>query len=540
MHMKLLQRLCVVSCLLAFVPAQASAAAGPAVAAAVQVTTDPNPVRAHTSPQIARNPRTGDLVIGEANVRGTRRCVIDISTDDGRTWFVGGDMMAEPYTDCTAGADYGPNLIVFFDNNGVLYVPFAANDPKLFDNPNHPGTTAKGPTAWIPRNVYLAKSTDSGRTFSTHLVYRAPENNPTIGYNYGLVGALDPGSPSNVYVAWAQGDWTDGKQGVQSVVAASTDGGDNFGAPVQVSQPHGAEHPYVSVGRSGVVDVAFWSKGQGTPLASPHLFLPLARQDPQPVMLAQSTDHGKTWTHQVIDPGSQKWYRPPVVAADPNSDALYVVWYGSPDRFNFGKTVHTQIYLRASTDGGRTWAPRRTVSDDERSNVNHVLPEVAVAPNGRLDIAWYDTRLSPTPATDPEDETAFQDVFYASSTDDGRTFTPNVRISDRSIDRSIGVFSNNIESQYNPGIISTNDEVYFTWQDSRNGNAETNSEDVYFTSAKFGGFANAAATQSAAPAWALILVGVALGMGFAMVLAAIVVRRALHSRASSASVSAKG
>jgi len=38
----------------------------------VQVTANPKPVRAHATPLLARNPRTGELVVAEVDVRGSR------------------------------------------------------------------------------------------------------------------------------------------------------------------------------------------------------------------------------------------------------------------------------------------------------------------------------------------------------------------------------------------------------------------------------------------------------------------------------------
>ena len=61
----------------------------PVVTAAVQVTTNPNPIRAHSSPQIARNPETGELVIVETDVYGGFGINVHLSRDGGRTWAPG-------------------------------------------------------------------------------------------------------------------------------------------------------------------------------------------------------------------------------------------------------------------------------------------------------------------------------------------------------------------------------------------------------------------------------------------------------------------
>jgi len=85
---------------------------------AVQVTPDPSVVRAHTSPQMARNPKNGELVVVEGDIRGSRKCTVHVSVDDGRSWFEGGDPLLPPDTDCSFHADWGPYATLAFDKNG--------------------------------------------------------------------------------------------------------------------------------------------------------------------------------------------------------------------------------------------------------------------------------------------------------------------------------------------------------------------------------------------------------------------------------------
>jgi hypothetical protein len=498
------------------------------VTGAVQVTADPNPVRAHSTPLIARNPKSGELVVADVNVRGSRECQVYISADDGRSWFPGGELMVEPFTDCSIGAEYGPHVMPFFDQHGLLYVATTANDPAVFASSNLPSNSVKGARAFVPRNVYLSRSSDGGRTFTTAVVFKAPDGDPGRGYNIAPSGAVDPGDPSHVYVGWAQGDWTSRKLSdtVEAVVASSSDGGRTFGLPVQISNNEGSEHTWLAVGRDGTVQATYWSKGFGKPLADPNLFLPTARLDPPPIYYARSTDHGRTWTRQVIDAGSQKWYRPPVIVADPHSDAVYIAWYDTSERMNFQidnqGTAAADVFLVFSHDGGKTWSERKAVNDDAGKGANHLLPGLAVAPDGRLDVAWDDFRASPRPGASPDRETGMDDIYYASSNDQGRTFGPNIRISDRSIDRSIGTWSNNIGSHVAVGVTSTNDAVYFAWQDSRNGSPLTQAEDIY--AASLGLTAQHTPSSNGPRAWLEIAAGIVLGLGVAMALVAVLQR----------------
>ena len=75
-----------------------------------------------------------------------------------------------------------------------------------------------------------------------------------------------------------------------------------------------------------------------------------------------------------------------------------------------------------STDGGLTFsAPIRVNDDVNHQNKWHWFGTFSVAPNGRLDAVWYDTRNAAN-NTDSQ-------LFYSWSTDAGVTWSPNVAVS---------------------------------------------------------------------------------------------------------------
>ncbi|MGI8984813.1 MAG: sialidase family protein [Acidimicrobiales bacterium] len=485
-------------------PASAQVGDEPVVTNAVQVTGNPNPVRAHSSPQIAVNPDTGELVIVETNVFGDFAVKVHTSTDDGRTWFPGGDPMIKPFTWNSDYAINGPYFTMAFDSDAVLYVAFTATDPAFADRNR----------SERPRHVFLARSSDSGRTWETTSVFRGTDSNPD---NRRPTIAVDPHDSRYVYVGWMQP--TGGR------IAASNDGGNTFGEPTPMRTDDRRHYqPRLAVDGKGVVHAVFPS-GEFNPTN------PIVR----PVWYRQSTDHGRTWSEAVvIEPGSAGFFhnRKHVLAADPISNNLYFVWYGTTKEVPTAADDN-EIFVRVSSDGGATWSDRITINDDaSRVNTQHYDPGISIAPNGRVDVAWYDFRNSAEPEKLPVEFAApfnvggFNDVYYSSSTDGGRTWSENTRISDRLIDRNIGVWSNNVHSHYNVGIASTNDSVYFAWQDSRAGNAVTNAEDVYFASLKLDpDDILVGASSGTTNAWPLAIAGVMLGMGIAMVLAFLVTRR---------------
>jgi hypothetical protein len=477
----------------------------PVVTDAVQVTPDPSVVRAHTSPQMARNPKNGELVVVEGDIRGSRQCTVHISADDGRSWFEGGSPLTAPNTDCSFHADWGPYATVAFDKNGVLDMAIEASDPAVFASTRNEA----------PRNIYLARSTDSGRSFTTTTVLTAVTGNPNQGINKGATIAVDPKDPRNIYIGWRQGAFGSpaATEKLKTMVAASTDGGRTWNTPVDVTDEHGGDFPWLTVTGDGVLHVAYWVRLWPLPAAG--------TPDPvRPIYHVSSSDHGRTWSaRSVIDPGNQHHEHPPVLVSDPRTDALYVAWAGNADPMNEapGFNGDMEIFFRSSTDGGKTWTPRLLLNDDPKGKANQIDPGISVAPNGRIDVAWYDGRLSTLPVTG-DTENGFNDVYATSSTDGGLTFTPDIRVSDRSADRSIGVWSNNVDQRLNVGISSSDDAMYVAWQDTRNANKDFQPEDVYMASVRLDrAYITPVKSASSVPTWLALAAGLALGLGIAFV-----------------------
>jgi uncharacterized protein (DUF2141 family) len=86
-----------------------------------------------------------------------------------------------------------------------------------------------------------------------------------------------------------------------------------------------------------------------------------------------------------------------------------------------GRSTTDVMFVR-STDGGQTFsAPRRINDDPVNPSKWHWFGTLSVAPNGRLDAVWYDTRNAAN-NTDSQ-------LFYSFSTDGGVTWAPNVAVS---------------------------------------------------------------------------------------------------------------
>src|SRR5256886_1550044 len=87
-----------------------------------------------------------------------------------------------------------------------------------------------------------------------------------------------------------------------------------------------------------------------------------------------------------------------------------------------GATSGTDVMFVRSTDRGRSFSAPHRINDDPINHSKwHWFGTFSVAPNGRLDAVWYDTRNAAN-NTDSQ-------LFYSSSTDGGVTWAPNVAVS---------------------------------------------------------------------------------------------------------------
>jgi hypothetical protein len=81
------------------------------------------------------------------------------------------------------------------------------------------------------------------------------------------------------------------------------------------------------------------------------------------------------------------------------------------------------VFLVRSSDGGLTWStPVRVNDDGMRVNSWQWFAAMSVAPGGRIDVVWLDTRNDPF--------ARHSQLFYAASFNGGETWTQNLAISE--------------------------------------------------------------------------------------------------------------
>ncbi len=100
------------------------------------------------------------------------------------------------------------------------------------------------------------------------------------------------------------------------------------------------------------------------------------------------------------------------------NDNVYMLASVQPSGFSNGSDV---MFVR-STNGGITFSAPHRINDDPVNHAKwHWFGTLSVAPNGRIDVVWYDTRSSPNNVA--------SQLFYCFSVDGGNTWSPNIPVS---------------------------------------------------------------------------------------------------------------
>ncbi|MFN2606417.1 MAG: sialidase family protein [Acidimicrobiales bacterium] len=453
--------------------AGASQAAGTAgtgrVSANVPLGDDRAPVRGHDVPGLVADPANPDHVveIDEEFLRG--QCTYKVTFDGGRTW-TGGDL--------TVPADFASPPCNTFDSGGYAHfdqsVVWGSGQNVYTTFASHRGPQERPESKIVQGegdSVLVLHSADGGKTWATGVVaiQGSPDSQP---YYIRPQLAVEPRPEGDrVYVsAWGvvvtSGGAGGGGGDRRLVTTRSDDGGRTFTPSVDAQNPGEKvrEPAQPAVGPGGVVYVAWRNRDPEPP--------------PNYIAVGRSTDQGATWTRSqagTVSAGDISGGGGfPHLAVDPTSGALYLVYQGI-------QNGDLDITFQRSTDGGTTWSPPIRVNDDRTgTGAQHVTPHISLAPNGRIDVVWFDQRTNYlSPAT--PDASGVGDVWYASSSDGGQSFSPNRRVTDHSINLDLGL-DNRVGSYIWYGPVSTplgNDRVMFAWPEPRNGNVDTDTQDVY-------------------------------------------------------------
>jgi hypothetical protein len=415
---------------------------------------NPLDLSAHNSPGLVRNPADrANLVVVDRVDSPRYSCALHASFDGGGRWTqtpIPAPRGEEPKC-------YAPDAA--FGRDGTLYVSFV---------------TLKG-RANAPNAVWISRSTDGGKTLSP------PLETPLGPRSLQVRLIADPRTPDRIYLTWLAaselGLYRFAATGNPIRMIRSDDGGDTWSGAVTVSGTarQRVVAPSPAVGPDGelyvlhldlgddALDYEGGHRGQGGP---PY-------DGTWQLVLARSTDRGGTWEESVVEDEvfpTERFvvFTPPTpsMAVDPETGRLYAT-------FQDGRSGDADVLLWSLARNEDRWAgPVRVNDTPDRDGTSQYMPQLAVAPGGRLDVVYYDRRADPT--------NILNEVSFQSSYDSGESFEPRLRLSDRAFSSRIGFgLERGMPDLGNRlGLVSTDDRAFAVWTDTRSGTRRSIKQDV--------------------------------------------------------------
>ncbi|UCE59493.1 MAG: exo-alpha-sialidase [Phycisphaerales bacterium] len=186
---------------------------------------------------------------------------------------------------------------------------------------------------------------------------------------------------------------------------------DKVGAIEPLRLPVDVDVPTIALARDGAVLVAGMIKGRIGVLRMPRG----AEFKPSSFVRIGSVDLvGKPTKNAGPNPGGSLGRLQ--LAANPAGPEMYILGSVAPTTPD-----PLEVKFARSTDGGHTWSPAVRVNDDAKdSGAWQWFGTMSVAPNGRIDALWNDTRSVK--------KDSVSRLFYAYSTDGGITWSKNIPV----------------------------------------------------------------------------------------------------------------
>jgi hypothetical protein len=275
--------------------------------------------------------------------------------------------------------------------------------------------------------VSVAHSSDLGRTFSTPVAVNAqpldldwgPDARPNI--------AVD--GDGRVFVAFAR--FKDQKFNGQVLYTRSIDGGRSFATPMPMTaDPESQRFVALALDADGSLFAAWLDKrNRAVAAARGEKYVTAA------LAFAWSHDHGATFSDaRIALDNTCECCRLAVAFAAPGRPVVAF-------RNVFDGTVRDHAVITFA-DPQTPGAPNRVSVDDWKTDVcPHQGPSLAVAADGSDHVAWF------------TNGSVRKGLFYASSTDGGRTFSPPMR------------FGNAAGSPSRPFLLAAHDLLWLAWKE---------------------------------------------------------------------------
>lgn len=335
--------------------------------------------------------------------------------------------------------------------------------------------------------IAVSTSTDGGATFGDPVsVFESRETQIFNDKPWIAIDNTNGAHRGTLYVTWSYDYGNDCGQGNPCVeelaLSRSLDGGKTFSPPhfIEGSAPFcatslpdrqpGATRCDGVIGAipivlpDGTLAVAFLNSYDAIEATKPRT---ATRQ-----LVVTSADGGLSWSppvsvalvHDILGIFPPEKYRNlslPALACDPKTGQLYITW---SDKAN----GDADILFSVSRDKGQMWSQPLRVNDDALHNGElQFQPQIAVAPDGVISIAFFDTRLDPAHR--------LIDVYLAQSVDGGQSFLANARVTSQSwnpaVDAPVDGGGLQFIGDYQ-GLAADNLFAHPFWNDTRTGAQE--------------------------------------------------------------------
>jgi hypothetical protein len=210
--------------------------------------------------------------------------------------------------------------------------------------------------------------------------------------------------------------WTASFPCTSGEFSRSTDGGMTWQSPINI--PHGVIHGTADVDTNGnlfiggedLVGTQFWCIRSSN--------AQIGTQTPVFEQVTQ-VNLGGVRAGGNVNPGglTAQIFMAVDRSGGPTNNNVYMLCSVRPPSYSNG----TDVMIARSTNGGASFSAPVKINDDATTNKWHWFGTFSVAPNGRLDAVWYDTRNA--------GDNLQSQLFYSYSTDAGSTWSPNVPVS---------------------------------------------------------------------------------------------------------------
>ncbi len=388
------------------------------------------------------------------------------------------------------------------DSLGLNILGDAANEPSITVDPANPNYMAIGWRQFDTissnfRQAGYGYSTDGGQTWMTGVIEPGIfRSDPVLdannysklfyyslstsgGYTCELFNSVDGGAfwsgPVPAYggdKGWMTIDRTGGvgegniycfsRDGVSTsiVMTRSIDGGQFFQPLVNV--PGNPGRGTIAVGVDGVIYAAGRSFDNGEFVFARSSNAPDSTSTPVFEFSTQIDLGGQFSAYAGPNPGGLLGQT--IVACDnfgiSGDSTVYVLSSVDPPGSD-----PLDVYFIRSTDRGVSWSSPVKINDDSLTGAWQWFGTMSVAPNGRIDVVWLDTRDNPG--------TYLSSLYYSFSTDNGITWSLNEKLSE-AFDPHLGWPQQNKLGDYFD-MISYDEYTVLAWAGTFNGE-----QDVYF------------------------------------------------------------